>query len=344
MILWTGSDWGGRRDQGVSALVVRGDLLLLLGHDPGPLLRARHDAVDRLVEALVVDQLLVAARRQSAASLSTIRQVGAGEAGRAPGDGAEVDALRDGLALLVHLENLQAALHVGAVDRDLPVEAARAQERRVEDVRAVRGGDQDDAALHVEPVHLDEQLVERLLALVVTAAHAGAAMAADGVDLVDEDDRRGVRLGLLEEVTHAGGADTDEHLDEVGTGDRVERDARLAGDGAGEQRLARTGRAVEQDALGDLGADGLELRRLLEELLDLVELLDGLVGPRHVGEGRLGGVSVISLALDLPNCMTLEPPPCIWFIRNRKTTTMRTKGSSERRIETNGDCFDGETV
>lgn len=58
----------------------------------------------------------------------------------------------------------------------------------------------------------------------------------------------------------------------------------------------------------------------------------------------LGVSLVISLALDLPNCMTLEPPPCIWFIRNRKTTTMRTKGSSERRIETNGDCFDGETV
>ena len=46
-----------RRHQGVPALVVRGDLLLLVVHDPGALLRAGDDAVDGLVERLVVDQL-----------------------------------------------------------------------------------------------------------------------------------------------------------------------------------------------------------------------------------------------------------------------------------------------
>ena len=57
------------------------------------------------------------------------------------------------------------------------------------------------------------------------------------------------------------------------------------------------------------------------------------------------GVSlVMSLALDFPKFMTREPPPCIWFIRNRKTTTMRTKGSSESRIPRNGFCLSGETV
>ena len=192
-----------------------------------------------------------------------------------------------------------AALQVGGVHRDLPVEAAGAQQRRVEDVGPVRGGDQDDAALHVEAVHLDEQLVQGLLALVVPAADAGAAVAADGVDLVDEDDGRGVLLGLLEQVADPGGADTDEHLDEVRTGDRVERHAGLTGDGAGQQGLAGAGRAVEQHALGDLGADGLELRRLLQELLDLLELLDGLVAAGDVGEGRLRGVLGDQLGLGL---------------------------------------------
>ena len=116
----------------------------------------------------------------------------------------------------MHVEDLLAALAVGTVDDDLPVEAARAQQRRVEDVGPVGGGDEDDAVLRLEAVHLDEQLVEGLLALVVAAAHAGAAVAADGVDLVDEDDAGRVLLGLLEQVAHAGGADADEHLDEVG--------------------------------------------------------------------------------------------------------------------------------
>src|SRR5207253_8172045 len=108
-----------------------------------------------------------------------------------------------------------AALHVRPVDDDAAVEAAGAKQRRIENVRPVRGRDQDDAFVRLEPVHLDEQLVERLLALVVSAAQAGAAMAADGVDLVDEYDAGRVLLSLLEEVAHARGADTDEHLDEI---------------------------------------------------------------------------------------------------------------------------------
>ena len=35
-----------------------------------------------------------------------------------------------------------------------------------------------------------------LLALVIAALHAGAALSADGVELVDEDDARGILLGL----------------------------------------------------------------------------------------------------------------------------------------------------
>ncbi len=58
----------------------------------------------------------------------------------------------------------------------------------------------------------------------------------------------------------------------------------------------------------------------------------------------LGVSFVISFAFDFPKFITREPPPCIWFIRKRKTTTMRTKGSSESSTLTNGFCFDGETV
>ena len=73
----------------------------------------------------------------------------------------------------------------------------------IEDVRPVGRGDEDDAFVALEAVHLDEQLVQRLLALVVPAAEAGAAMTADGVDLVDEDDAGRVLLALFEQVAHA---------------------------------------------------------------------------------------------------------------------------------------------
>ena len=42
-------------------------------------------------------------------------------------------------------------------------------------------------------------------------------MSAHGVDLVHEHYAWGVALGLIEEVTHAGRAHADEHLDELRT-------------------------------------------------------------------------------------------------------------------------------
>ena len=93
-------------------------------------------------------------------------------------------------------------------------------------------------SLPSKPSISTSKLVERLLAFVVTAAEAGAAMTADRVDLVDEDDAGCVLLRLVEHVADAGGADADEHLDEVRTRDREERHLGFAGDRAREQRLA----------------------------------------------------------------------------------------------------------
>src|SRR5438132_1121628 len=103
----------------------------------------------------------------------------------------------------VHAKYLFAAAHIGQRHHDLAVEAPGPQQRRVEHVGTVRGGDDDDALVALEAVHFHQQLVERLFALVVTAAEARAAVPADRVDLVDKDDARGMFLRLLEHVAHA---------------------------------------------------------------------------------------------------------------------------------------------
>ncbi len=60
------------------------------------------------------------------------------------------------------------------------------------------------------------------------------------------------RLGprLLEEVAHPRRAYAHEELDELRPADGEERHAGLAGDGAGQQRLAGPGRADQEHALG----------------------------------------------------------------------------------------------
>ena len=200
----------------------------------------------------------------------------------------------------MHLEDLLAAVDVGVRHHDLAVEAARTQQRGVEHVGPVGGRDQDDAFIGLEAVHLDQQLVQRLLALVVAAAEAGAAMAADSVDFVDEDDAGRVLLGLVEHVAHAAGADADEHFDEVRTGNGEERHVGFTRDRAGKQRLAGAGRADEQHAARDLAAQPLELLRVAQELDDLLEVFLGFVDAGDVVEGdaamRLGQKLGLGLA------------------------------------------------
>src|SRR6202008_2200555 len=116
-----------------------------------------------------------------------------------------------------------------------------------------------------------------LLALVIAAAEAGAAMAADRVDLVDEDDAGRVLLGLLEHVADAAGTDANEHLDEVGTRNREERHIGFARDRTRNQRLAGTGRADQEHATRNAAAQALEFAGVAQELDDLLQVLLGLV-------------------------------------------------------------------
>src|SRR5467141_1156402 len=118
----------------------------------------------------------------------------------------------------------------------------------------------------------------------MTASEAGAALASDGVDLIDEHDARRVLLRLVEQVADAACADTDEHLDELRSGDREERNSRLASHGLAKQRLASAGRANQEHPLGDARSKRDELFRIFEELHDLGELLLRFLHTRDVSE------------------------------------------------------------
>src|SRR5688572_21296166 len=129
----------------------------------------------------------------------------------------------------MHFEDGAPSRDIRPVQDHLAVESAWPQERGVEYVGSVRGGDDDDVGGAVEAVHLNQDLIERLLALIMTTAQTGSTLAANSINLINEDDTRRVALGLIEQVPHTAGADTDEHLDKFGTTDTEERHAGLTG-------------------------------------------------------------------------------------------------------------------
>ncbi len=189
----------------MATLVVCGVAQLVESHALRPTLRTGLNTVDGLVDGAVVDELGAGTGAQQRGFVQHVGKVGAGEARRAHGDHMQVDVRHERLALGVYLQNRLAAFQIRCFDGHLTVETTRAQQCRVKHVRTVGRSDDDEVGIVVEAVHLDEQLVQRLFAFVVATAHAGTAtLAADGVDLIDEDDGRGVLLGLVEQVAHTG--------------------------------------------------------------------------------------------------------------------------------------------
>ena len=179
-------------------------------------------------------------------------------------------------------EDLLATLDVGQADVDLAVEAARAEDRRVERVEPVRRGDDDDVLGRPEAVELDEELVQRLLPLLV-AVRAAAGLA-DRVELVEEDDAPTELAGLGEQLADPLGPDADVLLHELRAGRVVERNAGLGRDGAGEHRLAGAGRAVQHDPARDPRAELVEALGRPQELDRLGQLELRLVTAGDVGQ------------------------------------------------------------
>eukprot|EP00982_Pelagococcus_subviridis_P012032 31138-Pelagococcus_subviridis.AAC.5 len=274
----------------VPGFVIRHGVPLHLVHDFVLLLQPRDDAIRGLLKVRQRHRALVRARGDERRLVHDVRDVRAAEPGRQRREpfavvrdvGVELDLPE------VHAENLISTFDVRAVHGDLTVEPSRAHERAVQDVRSVRPREHDDALLRSEPVHLDEELVQRVLSLVVPAHHpAAAALPADGVDLVDEDDRGRLRPRLREEIAHAAWPDADEHLHEVRAADAEKRHPGLARGGLGEERLARTGRAHEERAARNLRAEVLVLLRALQKVDKLHDLRLGLVAPGDVFEHDL---------------------------------------------------------
>ena len=192
-------------------------------------------------------------------------------------------------------------IRVGSLDLDLHVEPSGPQDRRVDQVLAVGGADDDHVLQGLDPVELGEQLRDdRRLDV---GGDPRAAGAEDGVHLVEEDDDGkpllALLLGALEDLADLPFRLADVlvqqlrplHVQEVAASVLAARAlAHLVREGLGhglrDERLAASRGSVEQDALGrlqlvlveELGIEEGQLDRIADRLDLTLETTDVLVG------------------------------------------------------------------
>ena len=244
--------------------------------------------------------------------IDDIRQIGPGKTWRPTRDLFQIDGVVKVYFLRVDFENINPPLQVGFVHQHLSVEATGPEERGIEDLGPVRRGKDDDAGTGVEAVHLDEQLVKRLLALIVPADRDAAALA-DGIEFVNEDDAWGLFAGLLEHVADPGRADADEHLHEFGPADFEKGDLGLASDRLSEKGLSRSGGPTRRTPLGIFPPTASYFFGLLEEIHDLHQSALASSTPATSLNVTPVSPSATSFALFVPNDITPWPvlPICL---------------------------------
>mmetsp|Transcript_10573 Transcript_10573/g.65020 ORF Transcript_10573/g.65020 Transcript_10573/m.65020 type:complete len:789 (-) Transcript_10573:618-2984(-) len=286
-------------DQRMTGLVVRDQLLFLVAHHGVLLLRTSNDAFQCIGDFLLADLLELPSRRKDGGLVHEILKVGSCETRGTPGHFFQVHVLAQLFAFRVHLQDLDASLQIRPVHGDLPVKAPRTEQGLVQHVRSVGGRKNDHPSVTLKPVHLREQLVDRLLPFVVASTHTCSTLPAHRVDLVDEHNARGLGLGFLEEVTYPGGAHANKEFHELRGSTGEEGHAGLAGDRLGQERLSRTRRAHEEASLGNLCSQSRVLVRTLEEVHDFLKLDLGPVHPSHVVKEHAGLRHLLELGLGL---------------------------------------------
>src|SRR5688500_3295542 len=277
------------RHERVPRFVIRDDLALLRIDQTVLLFEPRNDPIRRGFNVLHLHLVLIVPRCQQCGLVQEIGEVGTHEAGRPPCNHREVDVGRENDLLCVNLEDRFAAFHVRAVHYDLAVEAAGPQQGGIQDFRTIGRRHDDHGFARIEAIHLDQKLIQRLLTLVMSTHRAAdPAGLAQCVQLIDEDNARRLRLGLLEQVAHTRGTNAHEHLDELGAIDREEGHAGFPRDRAREQRLPGTRWPDQQHSFRYLGSESHELVGRLQELDDLDQLLLRLIRPGNIVERDTG--------------------------------------------------------
>jgi hypothetical protein len=276
--------------------VIRDDLALARAHH-ALLLEAGDQPIDRLVEVLHHHRLTVAPRREQRRFVDEIGEIGAG---KARGSGRDLAQFHGGVQLDVAHVNLQdfsrpltSGLSTSTCRSNRP---GRISAESSTSGRLGRRHD-DDRLARVEAVHLREQLIECLLAFFVAAHRALHTRLAERIELVDEDDARGLGLGLGEQIADARRADADEHLDELRSAQAEEGHLGLAGNRASQQRLAGARRADRAARPSGSFRQVRELARGLQELDDSRSSCAASSTPATSAKRRLDVVLRVDLRL-----------------------------------------------
>ena len=250
----------------MSHFVVGNDAALFLAEDPVFLLLTNENDFHGLEQILLGNHVSSVLDCQNGSFIDHIGQIGTHRTAGCQRDCFQIDSLIQMNILGMHFQDIHTAFQIRLVHDNSPVKTARSQQRLIQHLRPV-GCRQDQQPLgRIKTIHLGQQLVQRLLPLIIAAAQSTVAAFADGIDLINKNDTGRHLLGFLKQVADTGRTHTHKHFHEIRTGQGKEGHVCFSCHRFCQQRLTGSRRAHQQRALGQLGTDLCIFSGVMQEI------------------------------------------------------------------------------
>ena len=274
-------------DNAMPGFVIRGHFLFLIAHHHGTAFRAHHDFILGVFHILHGDRLAIATRGKKRRFINQIGEIRAGKAGRAAGNIARIDFLINRLFAHMHFKNLLTPLDIRQAHRHLTVKTSRTQQSRIKHIRTVGRGNHNHAFIAFKTVHFHQQLVQGLLALIMTAAQTCTALTSHRINLINKDNARRMFFRFFKHIAHPRRAHADKHFHKIRTGNGKKRHLRFAGNRPRQQGFARSRRPDHQHAARNLSAQTAEFGGITQKFHHFHHIMLGFIGAGNILKSHL---------------------------------------------------------
>ena len=270
-------------NQCMTNLMIGNDQFLFIRQDTVFLLISCDNNFHALHQICLCCKFASAAYSMKCCFIHDICKFRSGCSGCSSGDRIEIYVIRKFDLFCMDFQNIHTTLKIRQFHRNTTVKSSRTEQCRVKRIRLVGRCQNDNTFGTVKSIHFREQLIQRLLTLIV-AADASVTFLADRIDLVDKDDTRCFLACLFEQVTHFCSTHTDKHFNKLRTGDREEWYVRLTCNCFCQQCFTGSRRAYKQCTFWHRCSDLLIFAWIVKEIYDLCKQFFCFFLSCHIGE------------------------------------------------------------
>ena len=192
---------------------------------------------------------------------------------------------RNGFSVQMNVDNGPTGFRVGITNENIFVHATWSHERRVQEIHTVGRTNHKNTVGMLEPVQINQQLVQCLILLWIGTHHVVTTFASQRINLVNENNTRLVFFGQFEQLAYACGADPHIFLGKFATRNRDKRHVELPTEPFGHQGFTVAWRTLENDTFGSTHIVLAVLFVMHENVGSLKELLFNFIVPAYIIKG-----------------------------------------------------------